>query len=61
MTADLTDSNQCFLCANYMGDLTCMAFPKGIPEGIILGEINHNEPLPDQDNDIVFEPKTEQE
>lgn len=32
----------------------CNAFPDGIPEEILL-ENKHNKPLPDQDNNIVFE------
>ena len=31
-----------------------MAFPKGIPEDIIFNG-NHDKPLKDQENDIVFE------
>ncbi len=35
----------------------CKAFEKiEIPEEIWSGENNHTKPLPDQDNDIVFEP-----
>lgn len=49
-------NNRCSLCENYLGDLTCQAFPNGIPEKILLGENNHSKPLKDQDNDIVFEP-----
>jgi hypothetical protein len=33
----------------------CDAFPKGIPTEILIGENPHTEPLPEQDNDIVFE------
>ena len=36
--------------------LTCLAFPKGIPDIIISGESDHSEPLKNQGNDIVFEP-----
>ena len=36
--------------------LTCLAFPKDIPDIIISGESDHSEPLKDQGNDIVFEP-----
>lgn len=35
---------------------TCKAFLGGIPHQIISCEIEHDKPLPDQDNDIVFEP-----
>jgi len=33
----------------------CSAFPDGIPDEIAYGDNKHLEPLPDQDNDIVFE------
>ncbi len=46
----------CLLCKNYIADGKCLAFPKGIPEGILRGEDDHSEPLPEQGNDIVFEP-----
>ena len=46
----------CFKCKNYFGDLSCMAF-KEIPEEILVGDNDHSEPLPGQDNDIVFEAK----
>lgn len=34
----------------------CDAFPDGIPDEITSGENKHSKPLPDQENDIVFEP-----
>ena len=37
-----------------LGDYKCKAFKK-IPREIYLGEKNHSKPLPNQDNDIVFE------
>lgn len=37
-----------------MKPLTCEAFPQGIPKEILNGEIDHSEPLPNQENDIVF-------
>jgi hypothetical protein len=36
-------------------DNFCLAFPKGIPTSIAYGKNKHTKPLPDQDNDIVFE------
>lgn len=45
----------CSMCKNYLIDNICSAFPKGIPEEILTGENDHSEPLPDQNNDIVFE------
>ena len=38
-------------------NLTCDAFPNGIPEEILKGENNHLKPLVNQKNDIVFEVK----
>ena len=53
-------------CKHYLGILQpdrsegsevpyCEAFPKGIPEEIAYGDNEHDEPLADQENDIVFE------
>lgn len=50
------ENQRCFLCKNYFSDLNCQAFPQGIPEEILLDENDHSKPLPQQDNDIVFEP-----
>jgi hypothetical protein len=36
----------------------CEAFPKGIPDDILDGLNDHSKPLPEQRNNIVFEPKT---
>jgi hypothetical protein len=47
----------CINCKNYLKGLTCKAFPEGIPEEILNGDNNHSKPLPDQENDIVFESK----
>ena len=47
----------CFMCANYMGYGMCHAFPKAeIPKEILLGDNDHSKPLPDQGNEIIFEP-----
>lgn len=45
----------CFLCVHYWGDKSCFAFPDGIPDEIIVGDNIHTKPLPNQDNEIVFE------
>jgi hypothetical protein len=34
---------------------TCRAFPNGIPQDILDGDVLHREVRPDQDNDIVYE------
>ena len=50
----------CARCKHWMSDNRgwgkCSAFPKGIPEKILLNKKKHIKPLPDQKNDIVFEP-----
>jgi len=48
-------SNQCPLCAHYVGDLSCEAFPDGIPVAILQGDYDHSDPYPG-DNGIQFEP-----
>ena len=50
------DKDLCKNCVNYFTDLKCIAFPNGIPQEILVGDNDHSEPLPKQDNDIVFEP-----
>lgn len=59
---------KCFLrkCKHYVGIQwmgsresterpVCPAFPEGIPDEIAYGDNLHEEPLPEQDNNIVFE------
>lgn len=46
---------QCASCKNYKEDNKCKAYPFGIPEEILTGEIDHTEPYKD-DNGIQFEP-----
>jgi len=45
----------CFSCKHYgVTGVGCSAFPNGIPD--IIQEKNiHKKPLPNQDNNIVFE------
>ena len=47
---------RCSGCIHYESDGTCKAFPDGIPLKIISGINDHSEPLPVQDNDIVYSP-----
>jgi hypothetical protein len=50
----------CRFCAhlrNLVGELTCDAFPEGIPKELISGPIFHNEPMFRQKNNIIFKPK----
>jgi hypothetical protein len=51
------ENNLCLNCKNYIIELKCLAFPEGIPEKILLGENEHSKSLPEQENNIVFEPK----
>ncbi len=44
-------------CKHYLFEGSCLAFPDRIPDEILDGDNDHSKPLPDQDNDIVFEPK----
>ncbi|CAB4126209.1 hypothetical protein UFOVP153_39 [uncultured Caudovirales phage] len=47
----------CFKCKHFREiEGGCDAFPDGIPEEITSGDNEHSKPLPDQKNDIVFEP-----
>jgi len=45
----------CVICKNRLF-WSCNAFPDGIPDIILSGENDHSKPLPNQDNDIIFEP-----
>lgn len=51
----------CFRCAHYTGDQAtiagskCKAFPDGIPNSIILGDVDHDKPI-DGDHGFRFEP-----
>lgn len=50
----------CFKCKHFRRfEGGCDAFPEGIPDEITGGDNPHNKPLPNQDNDIVFEPVTD--
>lgn len=47
----------CFNCKNFdqiVGG--CLAFPDDIPNEIISGENDHSKPLPDQKNNVIYEP-----
>jgi hypothetical protein len=47
----------CFNCKNFRRfEGGCNAFPDGIPDEITSGENKHSKPLPEQENDLVFEP-----
>ena len=46
----------CLNCKNYIDNLTCTAFADIIPTEILEGDNNHSKPLPEQENNIIFEP-----
>jgi hypothetical protein len=49
------DNFICIKCKNYrLISIGCDAFPDGIPNEILFNN-NHDKPLKDQDNTIVFE------
>lgn len=48
----------CNTCKYYNFNATCKAFPNGIPKVIIDGG-SHDEPLPHQGNDIIYEESVE--
>jgi hypothetical protein len=45
----------CNKCKNHLDGLRCKAFSV-IPDSILFGENNHSKPIPNQKNNIVFEP-----
>lgn len=50
----IIDSDLCVNCVFYFGVDSCMAFPDKIPDEILHGDNQHNKPMENQDNDIVF-------
>lgn len=46
----------CMHLRNLVGDLSCAAFPRGIPKEITSGQLIHNRLLPEQENDLIFKP-----
>ena len=48
---------QCHSCEHYIvGTVRCVAFPDGIPDPIISGDVDHKDPYP-TDNGIMFKLK----
>ena len=50
-------NRRCFNCTHYAAGQICKAFPKGIPEKIMIGKNKHLIPIKGQKNKIVFEQK----
>lgn len=46
---------QCILCKHYKGLFTCDAYPDRIPEEILTGEVDHDEPY-EGDHGITRDP-----
>jgi len=50
----------CFNCKNFDEILGgCLAFTDDIPNEILNGENDHSKPLPDQKNNVIYEPKND--
>lgn len=49
----------CKYCKHFRFDGTCTAFPTKIPLDIVSGATKHLKPLPNQKNNIIYEPATE--
>jgi hypothetical protein len=50
-----TKAPLCVICKHIGDGLDCKAFPKGIPEKILLGQDKHKKKLKNQKNDVVYE------
>ncbi len=54
-------SRKCTNCLNLSrltnddGVPTCLAFPEGIPENILIGDVDHSQPI-DGDNGFQYDP-----
>lgn len=47
---------QCHTCTHWGGDLTCTAFPGGVPQGILMNVIDHKKSI-DGDGGITYKKK----
>lgn len=56
-------SRQCLTCTRLFetaATLSCLAYPDGIPEEILTGEVDHSQPYRG-DHGIQYEPKEQQD
>ncbi len=52
---------KCHLCAHYLGQNRCNAFPKSIPTRVLIGITTHDKVLDGQVGDFVRIPITREE
>ncbi len=51
----VTTSPKCTFCKHFqVRDWSCTAFPKGVPDDLVFGDVSHDEPYPG-DHGIRFE------
>lgn len=48
-------TSACDSCANRLSKTTCLAFPDGIPDDILVFAGTHYEPLQEQKNSVVYQ------
>ena len=54
---DIEGGHPCWRCKHYIANNQCKAFPDEIPGPIVEGLFIHDKVFPDQENEIIFEPK----
>lgn len=52
----MISQTQCMRCKYQLKDMTCKAFPNGIPHSLYFDKISHNQKLEGQTGDFIFEP-----
>jgi len=56
----MSQPTQCIRCLWFFGkdsDFKCLAYPGGIPERVLSGDVLHDKVLDDQDGDFVHVPR----
>lgn len=46
----------CHTCVHWKSGVICAAFPKGIPDSVLMGKANHRTPIPG-DHGLKYIPK----